>query len=44
MTTNGLRIVDSFDWDISNPDNIPEEFAAQLIADSLLLAGIRISD
>lgn len=28
-----MVLVDSFDWDISNPDNIPEEFAAFLVAD-----------
>ena len=32
-TASGLRLVDSFQWDICNPDNIPEEFAALLVAD-----------
>jgi len=35
-TESGLRIVDSFLWDISNPDNVPEEFAAMLVADLVL--------
>lgn len=32
-TESGLRIVDSISWDISNPDNVPEEFAAALVSD-----------
>ena len=36
---DGLLIIDSFDWDLSNPDNSPEEFAAELVADHLLQAG-----
>lgn len=35
MTESGLRLVDSFEWDVANPDNIPEEFAACLVADLL---------
>ena len=31
----GLRIADSFNWDLANPDNSPEEFAAELVADHL---------
>ena len=26
-----IIIEDAFDWDISNPDNSPDEFAAQLV-------------
>jgi hypothetical protein len=33
-----LQLVDSFEWDISNPDNVPEEFASQLVADHMLMA------
>ena len=36
---DGLEIIDSFDWDLSNPDNSPEEFAADLVADHVLQAG-----
>ena len=32
----GVRIADSFEWDLSNPDNSPEEFASMLVADQLL--------
>lgn len=35
----GFKIDESFDWDISNPDNSPEEFAADLVADLSLEAG-----
>jgi hypothetical protein len=34
-TESGLRLIDCFEWDISNPDNVPEEFAACLVADML---------
>ena len=34
----GFKIDESFEWDISNPDNSPEEFAADLVADLLLEA------
>ena len=40
-TIHGLKIDDSFEWDISNPDNSPEEFAVDLVADHLLEAGLR---
>jgi len=43
-TESGLRIVDSFQWDISNPDNVPEEFAAMLVADLVLENQQRPSD
>ena len=35
----GFKIDESFEWDISNPDNSPEEFAADLVADLLLEVG-----
>ena len=28
-----LHLKDSFQWDLSNPDNSPEEFAACLVSD-----------
>lgn len=28
-----LYLRDSFDWDLSNPDNSPEEFAASIVSD-----------
>lgn len=31
QTLSRLRVVDSFDWDICNPDNVPEEFASMLV-------------
>ena len=34
---DAVRLVDSFEWDISNPDNVPEEFASALVADHLLM-------
>lgn len=34
--TAQLRLRDSFQWDLTNPDNSPEEFAAALVADFLL--------
>lgn len=30
-----LHLKDSFDWDLTNPDNSPEEFAASLVSDLL---------
>ena len=30
---NGHTLRDSFTWDLSNPDNVPEEFAAILVND-----------
>ena len=30
---NGHYLRDSFKWDITDPDNVPEEFAAQMIDD-----------
>lgn len=41
ISVYGLKIDDSFEWDISNPDNSPEEFAVDLVADHLLEAGQR---
>ena len=41
ISIHGLKIDDSFEWDISNPDNSPEEFAVDLVADHLLEAGLR---
>ena len=35
----GFKIDESFEWDISNPDNSPEEFSADLVADLMLEAG-----
>ena len=35
----GFKIDESFEWDISNPDNSPEEFAADLVADLMFEAG-----
>jgi hypothetical protein len=35
-TESGLRLVDGFEWDITNPDNVPEEFAASLVSDLAL--------
>ena len=31
--SSSLHLRDSFDWDLTNPDNSPEEFAASLISD-----------
>ena len=39
ISVHGLKIDDSFEWDISNPDNSPEEFAVDLVTDHLLEAG-----
>ena len=36
VQVEGLKIVESFDWDLTNPDNSPEEFAAELVADHRL--------
>ena len=36
----GVRIADSFEWDLSNPDNSTQEFASMLVADHLLEKGI----
>ncbi len=33
---NGVFIKDHFMWDLTNPNNCPDEFAAQLIADTKL--------
>ena len=30
-----LTIVDNIEWDLSNPDNCPEQFAANLVSDYL---------
>ena len=30
-----LHLKDKFDWDLTNPDNSPEEFAAGLVSDYL---------
>ena len=30
-----LHLKDTFEWDLSDPDNSPEEFAASLVADYL---------
>ena len=30
-----LRLQDTFSWELSNPDNSPEEFAALLVSDYL---------
>lgn len=30
-----LNLKDRFDWDLTNPDNSPEEFAAVLVSDFL---------
>lgn len=43
-TDSGLQLVDAFDWDITNPDNVPEEFAASLVADLAVGATGRHSD
>lgn len=39
VQVNGIEISDSFDWDLTNPDNSPEEFAVDLVADFLLQTG-----
>ena len=39
MQLAGLKISDSFEWDLSNPDNSPEEFASMIVADHLLESG-----
>ena len=31
--SSSLHLRDSFDWDLTNPDNSPEEFAASLVSD-----------
>ena len=36
----GVKIADSFEWDLSNPDNSPEEFASMIVSDHLLEKGI----
>jgi len=28
VACSSMLLVDSFEWDISNPDNVPEEFAS----------------
>ena len=30
-----LHLQDTFEWDLTDPDNSPEEFAASLVADYL---------
>jgi len=32
-----LQLKEKFDWDLTNPDNSPEEFAAILVSDYLYL-------
>ena len=39
----GFKIDESFELDISNPDNSPEEFAADLVADLLLIGSTSIA-
>jgi len=34
---NHLQLKEKFDWDLTNPDNSPEEFAAILVSDYLYL-------
>lgn len=43
-TESGLRLVDNFDWDITNPDNVPEEFAAALVSDLVLSSQQKATD
>ena len=33
--SHNLHLEDSFEWDLTNPDNSPEEFSAMLVADYL---------
>ncbi len=33
--SQNLHLEDSFEWDLTNPDNSPEEFSAMLVADYL---------
>ena len=33
MSCNGYDLDDSFMWDISDPNNSPEDFAAQIVND-----------
>ena len=39
VQVDGIKISDSFNWDLSNPDNAPEEFAVELVADHMLQSG-----
>ena len=39
-----IHLRESFDWDLTNPDNSPEEFAASLVSDFLTSKSMSIAE